>query len=365
MEAILKEFKGLKEDFTGFMSESGKKASEMDQQLKQMTDAIAELQTVQFKSAVAGRSPNDVADMAEMIRAFKEGNAPEYKSVGSVANPSTGGYLAAPVFVNKIFSKLDNANPIMAHAENIQIDGNVAMLPLEIEEVKGNWVGELEPTPAAAYKLGMLNVPVNEYVASLAITETLLEDSNVVGIENYLVERTSKAFDKAIGKAFVSGTGANMPNGVFVNQEILANAITSSNSGKIGAKDLLDAMSGVPSEAMSNAKWFMSAQTFFKIAATIIEDSSVIQMPTGIGLPAMLYGYPVVFIDAPEIKAGEAPILFGDMFNAYKVITRRGMTFQRDPYSRGDQRQVVLRFSTRIGGAVAQPSSLQALKVKA
>lgn len=364
-EEVLKEVKGLNEKIGKLADHWESKNKGKDEEIKKILDTIEKIELNQAKGADFRGARTVDADVMGMIEYARKGVPAEYmeqKTTGSVADPSTGGYLAAPVFVNKVFDALYNDSPIMANAEVIEINGNIGKLPIEAQEIQGNWTGELEEKADATWKLGMANIPVNEYIAPVPITNILLEDSNVVGIEQYITTRAAKAIDRAVGKSFCTGDGVNKPSGIF-NNVLAANTVNSASLAGIPAAKLLEAMGKVPSEALKNAKWYMSASTFFATAAKCTADTSIIQLPMSTELPARIYGYPVVFVDGPGYStANNIPAVFGDMFNAYKVVSRRGLNIQRDPYSRSKYGQTVLNFSIRVGGALVQPGSLAAIK---
>ena len=331
--------------------------------IKQLKDAVSTLQLAEQKMAYGnpGMSPTEIKSVIDYMAKG------EVKTVGTVLQPTSGGYLAAPWFSDRVVAKLYNTSPMMNVAEVIQVDGNIAELPVEVSAVSGNWVGEIEARAASNWTLGMANIPVNEYIAKMPVSQVLLEDSNVVSVEDYLTNNASRAIGRAIGKAFIDGTGGKQPSGIFVEGNLnSSNRITASDSTNhtIETDDLLDAMAKVPSEALDNAKWLMSTTTFFQIAKNYKDETGVVIMPLGDQIKPQLFGKEVVFMDAPSAGSAANTIaaVFGDIFNAYKIVMRKSLEMQRDPYSAADNGQVVMRYRTRVGGAVVQPDSLSYIK---
>lgn len=353
-EAIMKEIEGIKSS-VGAIPNYG-------EDIKQLKDAVSTLQLAEQKMAYGptGMSPTDVKTVIDYMAKG------EVKTVGTVLQPTSGGYLAAPWFSDRVVAKLYNTSPMMNVAEVIQVDGNIAELPVEVAAVSGNWVGEIESRSASDWTLGMANIPVNEYIAKMPVSQVLLEDSNVVSVEDYLTNNASRAIGRAIGKAFVDGDGVKKPHGIFVQSNLDANnIITASDSSThmIDTDELLEAMGTVPSEALDNAKWLMSSKTFFDLAAEYKSDSGVVIMPMADQIKPQIFGKEVVFMDAPSTgTANNIAVVFGDIFNAYKIVMRKSLEMQRDPYSAADNGQVVMRYRTRVGGAVVQPGSLAAIK---
>ena len=207
----------------------------------------------------------------------------------------------------------------------------------------------------------MANIPVNEYVAKMPVSQVLLEDSNLVSIESYLTNNASRSIGRAIGKAFVQGTGVKQPEGIFSSTAI-TNSVTASDSTNhtIETDDLLDAMGKVPAEALDNFKWLMSTKTFFQIAANYKDETGVVIMPLAEGIKPQLFGKEVVFMDAPSAgtAASTTAVIGGDIFNAYKIVLRKSLEMLRDPYTNAGSGQVTMWYRTRVGGAVVQPDSV-------
>lgn len=335
--------------------------------IKSLKDAVEAIQIAQKKyefgaAATGARQP---MDDTKALAAYLSGKSAtfESKTVGTVLNPVSGGYLAIPWFSDRVIKKLFDTSPMMDVAEVFQVDGNIAELPVEVDEVAGKWVGEVETRPDATWKVGMANIPINEYVAKAPVSQVLLEDSNLVGIEDYLTNSATGSIGRAIGKAFVQGDGNKKPVGIFSSPDLSTN--TSKTTATIETDDLLDAMGSVPSEALYNAKWLMSTKTFYEIVKEFKNQSGVVQMPLADGFGPMIYGKEVHFMDAPDgTVSNNIGVVFGDIFNAYKICIRRSLEMQRDPYSGADDGQVILRYRTRVGGGLVQPGSVIGIKTK-
>ena len=348
-DAIIKEIEGIKSSI-GAIPNYG-------EDIKELKDAVAKMQLAEQKTGFGGM-PTGTPEMKSIVD-YMAGR--EVKTTGTVLVPSSGGYLSVPYFADRVFPKLYNNSPMMSVAEVIQVDGNIAELPIEVSAVDGSWVGEIEQRTASDWKLGMANIPVNEYISVMPVSQVLLEDSNLTSIESYLTNNAARSIGRAVGKAFVSGTGNKQPEGLFTS----ANLPTFANTGAgytVDIDDLFTAMGKVPAEALDNAKWLMSSTEFFNLAANY-KDEGVVLMPMADGFRPQIFGHEVVFMDAPNEGTSNAiPVVFGDIFNAYKIVMRKSLEMQRDPYSKADYGQVVMRYRTRVGGALVQPDSVIGIK---
>ena len=105
--------------------------------------------------------------------------------------------------------------------------------------------------------------------------------------------------------------------------------------------------------------------TFLAFVKQFGKDSTYYNMPLADGFPARLMGYPVTFINAPKVAAGEIVATFGDHRNAYKIVQRVGLQYQRDIFTGADDNLVYTRYRTRVGGMMVMPESVVGIKVGA
>lgn len=350
-QAIMKEIEGL--------NTSIKAIPNYGEEIKGLKDAVAQMQLAEQKFGFGGQTGPSTTEIKSVVDYMRG----ETKTIGTVLQPTSGGYLAAPWFSDRVVAKLYDTSPMMSVAEVIQVDGNIAELPVETSEVGGSWVGEIETRSASDWTVGMASIPVNEYIAKMPVSQVLLEDSNVVSIESYLTNNASRSIGRAIGKAFVTGTGNKQPEGLFTSSALKTVDAEDTSGHDISIDDLLEVMGKVPSEALDNSKWLMSTATFFQIADAARKETGVVLMPYAENIKPQIFGKEVVFMDAPDSGTDDnIAVVFGDIFNAYKIVLRRSLEMQRDPYTGADNGQVIMRYRTRVGGALVQPGSVYGIK---
>lgn len=361
MSDVMMELKGLGDS----LGRMGPAIDGMKGDIKSLKDAVADIQMSERKTAdspygskVSEGFKSFVADMRK--RAPIEGKD---FTVASIANPPSGGYTAAPDYVTRIFEKHYNSSPIMQHAEVIDVTGNTAELYYETDEGDGNWVGELEERTGSMGGIGKATIPVNEYTFPISISMQLLEDSVIDNIQNYLVSRATRKMTRAIGDAFVNGDGFKKPEGVFASPNLPT--VNSGEAAGLTLDCLFDAMGAIPNDLDANAKWFMSKATFLDIYKTYGTENTWINMPLSDDLRPSILGHEVVFVNAPEVGAGSIPIVYGDMFDAYKIVRRLAINTQVD-YNTGWRKGLVyVNNRVRIGGQLLMPGSVVGIKVGA
>lgn len=337
--------------------------------IKKINDALAALeakQTAGAPEANAGGVSPDVKCMIDYLRTGAMDKKAAVSPSTTTSNPS-GGYLAIPDFQARVVEKLREACPLVDIVENIRINGNAAYLPVEVNPPVSTWRAEAASTaqPAAGVELEVANIALQSLRTKVLVSDELLADSNLVGIEQYLVNSCSKQMSKAMGKAILYGRGAqtyNEPNGITTDDKFVT--VDSKSSGVISAEDIFDVIGAVPSDALSNAKWVMSNATFMKIAKAL-GTSEVVQLPISENIKPAIFGYEVVFAEVDNVASGKVPALFGDFYAGYKAVTAGGLTYKRDEYSAADYGQVAVRFWTRIGGQLVDENAIVGLKIKA
>lgn len=205
-EAELKELKASIDNVGPTLTEFKKAIGDRTSKLE---DALAELQIkctpgagAEAKNAV---SP-EVKDMIETIRGTK---------AATVSDPTTGGYLAVPEFQARVLEIIEEKAPLMAQTDVVNVNGNLAIFPVEAGQPEISWLGETQTVPAETAKLAQANIPVNQAGIKIPISNVLTQDSNLVNIESYLVRKAGEAFAKGITKAIIGGSGHNSPQGVL------------------------------------------------------------------------------------------------------------------------------------------------------
>lgn len=326
----------------------------MDEDMAAIKTAVGDLQAKGVAGASGPVLDPEVKSMIDYIRGA------EHKT-GTVANPTTGGYAAVPSFVSEVVAKYYQNNPLLQEITINRIDGNVAVVPVEKGAPNVSWVGETETRSGDVGKLGVANIPMNEAVACVPLSNVLINDANLFNVEQYMADSASKALSRAIGKTIIDGSGAKQPEGVLTNASV--KAVASGNASKITTDALFDMVGALPDEAVPGAKWLMSSSTFWAVAKEFGKDSSYVTMPLAAGIQPAILGHSVIIADMPAIAANAFPIVFGNFKDGYRGIEHEGLTYLRDPYTGIANGITKTWFSARFGGQVVNPESFAKMKV--
>ena len=372
-DALMAEVKSLGMNLSKIGEAMTQKLDPLPGELKNMRDAIAEMQlrTQKFEYLHGAKSKTVSPEMKSFID-YVAGRTTDYESkaaTATVANQNNAGYLAIPEFIDQVIPQLYERSPLLSEITVFRISGNIGSVPVANSRPEVHWVGEIEERPVSKVDVGVANIPMNEMVCSTELSNVLIRDSNLVNAEQYIQTESASAMRDGIGTAILTGNGDNKPIGLLdktskVNKKI--KTLKSGASKGITTDVLFDAMGAMKSDAMDNAKWVMSNATFWAIAKQFGKDSNFVTMPLAEGIRPAILGKPVIIAEAPGLDTdGNRAIMLGDLRKAYIGVQSEQMTFIRDPYSQHKNGITSLTYNSAFGGQVVRPEALVAIDVGA
>jgi HK97 family phage major capsid protein len=76
-----------------------------------------------------------------------------------------------------------------------------------------------------------------------------------------------------------------------------------------------------------------------------------------------LLGFPIYLVSQmPDVVAGAAPILFGNLKQTYTIVTRQNPTIELDPYSAGWC--MLFKAQARVGGSTTCSNASRLLRIR-
>lgn len=251
--------------------------------------------------------------------------------------------------------------------------------------VRMSWTGET-PSSATVHRVtdpvfGHIIIPVNVAMASLPLTNSLIEDA-AFDINGYSAQLLAEAFALGEDYTFLVGTGVSQPMGVtteisatsatnFPNYYASGTSAAISTSGDAhSGKRLIDLFYTLPSQYRANAVWMMNSTTAAAVENLVDNNKRPIirelnSISLGSGQFDSIKARPVMIDEfVPDIAANAYPILFGDM-SGYTIVDRVGFSVQRNDmlYMETDITLLVAR--KRVGGYCTEPWKIKALKAAA
>lgn len=189
---------------------------------------------------------------------------------------------------------------------------------------------------------GQLAFTLAKFTKKMTLTDELLADEGG-GLLNYL-------------NGYVGDAYALTHNSTLVT-EVMANgtSVTLGAAAAATATDIPLLVGSVKDSYAETAMWLTKRANQFKYQA--LSGSDWLFAPTPNGGPQSFWNYPVANSEyVAAIAAGAKSIAFGSF--RYMGVRTTGMTFLRDPYSRADNGEVVLRYYTRIVYKVMQAEAI-------
>ncbi|WP_198368487.1 phage major capsid protein [Roseomonas rosulenta] len=295
--------------------------------------------------------------------------AAEHKAM-SIADDTTGGYLAPSEYVREIIKGVTEMSPVRSLARVRGTSTKSIMLPKRTGQFAARRVSEQgtrTETPGLAY--GMIEITAPEVYALVDISQHNLEDS-AYDLESEIRAEAVEQFAVKEGQEFVGGSGVGEAEGILTNADI---AFTVSGSAATIAdaegqgNGLITLFHALRTAYARNAVWTLNRVTLGSVRKLKDADKNYVWMPgLANGVPNTILGAQYVECpDMPNEGADAFPIAFGDFRRGYVIVDRIAMTMLRDPFTQATSGNVRFLFRRRMGGAVVLAETMRKLKCAA
>jgi HK97 family phage major capsid protein len=245
-------------------------------------------------------------------------------------------------------------------------------VPVATSGAAVGWVGEtdtrnLTDTPV----LDSVTFPDSEAYVLLPVSAWMESDTMIA---DFIQTELARAFGRAEGEKFLSGSGTKAPKGIL-SYTFTAEDDDARDWGKLqyvpsgsttGIADygdpLIDLCYSLRAGYRQNAVWLMNSSTLAAVRQLRDSQNRPLWEPGLSGQPQQLLGHRVVEADhMPDIGENNIPILFGD-FQCYGILDRE-MSIQRDPYT--VKPLVAFYGKKRVSGALLDSCGIKGLKCAA
>ncbi len=367
-----------------FTEENGKgrrsdrgRLSKINGEIDRLSDQIGRLETalkrphrgsrggeVGWRRGAVGRA------FAGFLRKGTERMAVDEMKALTVANDTTGGFLAPPEYVREIIKGEIEISPIRTVARVRQTGNRAVQVPKRTGQFAAQWTGEVETrSETAGLTYGLEELPTHELYALVDISQQDLEDAEF-NLEEELGQEFAEQFALAEAAAFVNGNGVKRPAG-FMDDT----AVASDNSGSAAAiadatgqaNGLIDQFHNLKTAYARAGVWLLNRRTLGAVRKLKdANDNYVWQPGLASGIPATILGAPYVETpDMPDEAANAFPIAFGDWRRAYLIVDRIAMSVLRDPFTQATSGSVRFIARRRVGGQVVLAEAIRKLKCSA
>lgn len=218
------------------------------------------------------------------------------------SNPTQAGYLVAPEqFMSEIIEDKNNLMfmrqisrvlPSLIKAQSMGFPKRTARMSTFA------WGTEIQaPTPDTALAFGKREFMPKPATGGILVSKTLIRNS-AIPVESYI--RGEMTYNQMVNEetAFMTGTGAGQPLGVFtasVDGISTARDISTGNTAtEVKFDGLLEAKYNLKAAYHSGANWLFHTQVVKQIAKIKDNDGQYIWQPSVVAnTPDMLFGFPV------------------------------------------------------------------------
>ncbi len=221
-----------------------------------------------------------------------------------------GGYTLAPTqMVGRLLQAVDDAVVMRQFATVLQLRGaqNLGVPTLDTDVSDSDWTTEIQTgSKDTAMKFGKRELNPTPLAKRILISRKLLRNS-AIGIESLVQQRLAFKFGVTEEKAFLTGTGANQPLGVFVAS---SNGISTGRDVQTGsatdwtADGLIDVKFTLKPQYWANARWLMHRDGLKRVRKLKDSTNQYLWQP---GLTA---GEPDRILDIPYTLSEFAPNTF-------------------------------------------------------
>lgn len=282
-----------------------------------------ELRTLAFRKALVG----GVATL----------NADEQRAL-SFDNDASGGYLSPPEqFVSQLIKAVDDMVFMRGLSNVMTLSGahSLGAPSLDADPADANWTAEVGAvTEDSTMSFGKRELQPHMLAKLIKVSMKLLNRS-AMPAESIVMDRLAYKFGVTLEKAYLTGSGASQPLGVFTAN---ANGIstgrdvsTGNTTSSIQSDGLMEAKYSLKGQYHGGAQWIFHRDAVKQIAKLKDGDGQYIWQPGLVaGTPDRLLQFPVNMSEyAPNtFTTGLYVGILGD-FSNYWIADSLSMTVQR------------------------------------
>lgn len=375
MQGAFGEMKNLVErqeaEIKKFGEASGETKAALDKvhaDFDRMEAEIKKLQTRLNRPGTPGGEAGDEAAQAlkgafaEFVRKGEKAG-PEALKALSVADDTTGGYLAPKEYVRDIIKNVTEFSPVRQLATVRTTTQRAIQIPKRTAQFSAAWVAEQGTrSETTGLAFGMLEIPNHELYAMVDISMQNLEDS-AFNLEAELAAEFAEQFAVAEATAFVSGNAVGKPEGLLTNASV--SETVSGAASAITADGLIAIFYDLKDVYARNATWVLKRSTLKAIRQLKDSQNQYLWQP-GLagGAPATILDRPYVeATDMPAVAANAYPVVFGDVRRAYTIVDRVNISILRDALTQATSGNVRFIARKRVGGQVVLPEAIRKMKI--
>lgn len=265
-----------------------------------------------------------------------------------------GGYIAPMQVASRFFQKVDDTNWIRRLATNVEVmnAGSLGVFGIDTDPSDATWTSEISDTDATAdssMKFGKRELSPHLLIKRLDISRTML--ARLSGAANVVADRLAYVVGRTEEAAFLEGTGANQPLGLFTasdNGISTGRDVVTGSASTFTADGMINAQHNIKGQYRRNASWIFARNAVKKIRKLKDSDGRYLwgRGDLNAGEPDSLLGSPLYEAElAPghdesnDYDSGDYVGVYGDM-SFYQIATAVNLEILRDNLSSAGKNKV-------------------------
>lgn len=296
------------------------------------------------------------------IRHGERAMRPEQIKALQTANDVGGGFLVPLDFERQLVRNLVQVSQVRQCAFIGQTSNDTVRVPRRTSASTAAWVAEVDTAPSTGPAYGAIDISINDARCYVDVSNSLLEDA-AINIEEELALELAREFARLENQSFLLGTGVKQPTGMLTSPAV--NYVAGGDASDIPADAIINLPFSLPAAYAQQGVWLMNCSTMSAVRRLKDQVSRYLfdENLNKDGLPT-IQGRPVYdAVDAPNIGTNTFPIIFGDVFSAYRIYDRLQIAILRDPFTLATTNQTRFHARRRVGGGVVLGEAIVKLKV--
>lgn len=290
---------------------------------------------------------------AGMLTALRS-NFKQISNVLQEGVDADGGYLVPDEYDHRLVDVLTEEN-IMRKLGHKIITSGEHKINIAATKPAAAWIEEGGALSFGDASFDQILLDAHKLHVAIKVTEELLYD-NAFNLESYIIDMFGKALANAEEDAFLNGSGAGQPLGLFA---ATGGGTAAISTASLTADDVIKLVYALKRPYRKNAKFIMNDQTIASIRQLKDNNGAYMWQPSLVaGEPDKLLGYDVY--TSPFCPAGK--IAFGD-YSYYNIGDRGTRSFKQLTELFAGNGMIGYVAKERVDGKLILPEAVQILTI--
>ena len=290
---------------------------------------------------------------AGMLTALRS-NFKQISNVLQEGVDADGGYLVPDEYDHRLVDVLTEENILRKLGHKITTSGE-HKINIAATKPAAAWIEEGGALSFGDATFDQILLDAHKLHVAIKVTEELLYD-NAFNLESYIIDMFGKALANAEEDAFLNGSGAGQPLGLFA---ATGGGTAAISTASLTADDVIKLVYALKRPYRKNAKFIMNDQTIASIRQLKDNNGAYMWQPSLVaGEPDKLLGYDVY--TSPFCPAGK--IAFGD-YSYYNIGDRGTRSFKQLTELFAGNGMIGYVAKERVDGKLILPEAVQILTI--